>query len=368
MTVIGRECSEAASFVAAVIVAVSAAAPDDLGCCHGPRTPARFPRGGTVSDARGVVGSMGVDLVPVRLLLVCGSLQQRSANRSALDVARSVAVGLGAVADDFEGLGDIPAFNPDLGAEPASVAAWRAQVTAADAVLARRARVRGRPRRGDQERPRLAGGHGRAVPQAGRRAQRRHHRWPPRAAHARPDGDVAGGLRGGRAGHRLASHEDRRRRRRDGCGHAGRHRRGDTDAARGGDGAAERAGGESDALSWSRSASTSATSRPPPERRCRRNLRTTCRSGRARSWMWCRPAVPAPNLDKEEDDMTQYLLSVWHDDDYELDFSSDEAQRMVAQVDAFNAELQPPAPGCSPAACTRPPRPPSCAPPTARCR
>jgi hypothetical protein len=38
--------------------------------------------------------------------------------------------------------------------------------------------------------------------------------------------------------------------------------------------------------------------------------------------------------------MAQYLLSVWHDDNYDLDFESDDAQRMVAQVDAFNADLQ----------------------------
>jgi hypothetical protein len=38
--------------------------------------------------------------------------------------------------------------------------------------------------------------------------------------------------------------------------------------------------------------------------------------------------------------MTQYLLSVWHDEDYDLDFDGDEAQRVVAQVDGFNAELE----------------------------
>jgi hypothetical protein len=38
--------------------------------------------------------------------------------------------------------------------------------------------------------------------------------------------------------------------------------------------------------------------------------------------------------------MPQYLLSVWHDDDYELDFSSPEAQRQGAQVGEFNAELE----------------------------
>ena len=37
--------------------------------------------------------------------------------------------------------------------------------------------------------------------------------------------------------------------------------------------------------------------------------------------------------------MAQYLLSVWHDGDYEVDFSGDEAQRVVAQVGAFNDEL-----------------------------
>lgn len=38
--------------------------------------------------------------------------------------------------------------------------------------------------------------------------------------------------------------------------------------------------------------------------------------------------------------MSHYLLSVWHADSYELDFSSDEAQRRVAQVGQFNADLQ----------------------------
>ena len=39
--------------------------------------------------------------------------------------------------------------------------------------------------------------------------------------------------------------------------------------------------------------------------------------------------------------MPQYLLSVWHDDDYaDLDFSSPEMQRTVAQVSEFNASLE----------------------------
>jgi hypothetical protein len=38
--------------------------------------------------------------------------------------------------------------------------------------------------------------------------------------------------------------------------------------------------------------------------------------------------------------MTQYLLSVWHDDTYEVDFSTEEAQRLDAQVSAVNEEMQ----------------------------
>ena len=38
--------------------------------------------------------------------------------------------------------------------------------------------------------------------------------------------------------------------------------------------------------------------------------------------------------------MAQYLLSVWHDEDYEVEVSSDEAQRIGAQVGAVNDEMQ----------------------------
>ncbi len=39
--------------------------------------------------------------------------------------------------------------------------------------------------------------------------------------------------------------------------------------------------------------------------------------------------------------MTQYLLSVWHDDDYsDVDVESADVQRRFGQVDAFNADLQ----------------------------
>lgn len=38
--------------------------------------------------------------------------------------------------------------------------------------------------------------------------------------------------------------------------------------------------------------------------------------------------------------MAQYLISVWHDEDYEVDFTSDDAQRRVAQVGKFNEDLE----------------------------
>jgi hypothetical protein len=38
--------------------------------------------------------------------------------------------------------------------------------------------------------------------------------------------------------------------------------------------------------------------------------------------------------------MPQYLLSVWHDEDYAVDFSTPDAQQRMAQVAAFNDELQ----------------------------
>jgi hypothetical protein len=39
--------------------------------------------------------------------------------------------------------------------------------------------------------------------------------------------------------------------------------------------------------------------------------------------------------------MPQYLLSVWHDDDYgDIDFASDDMQRIGGQVGAFNEALE----------------------------
>jgi hypothetical protein len=37
--------------------------------------------------------------------------------------------------------------------------------------------------------------------------------------------------------------------------------------------------------------------------------------------------------------MAQYLMSVWHDETYEVDFDDPASQRMFAQVGAYNEEI-----------------------------
>ena len=37
--------------------------------------------------------------------------------------------------------------------------------------------------------------------------------------------------------------------------------------------------------------------------------------------------------------MSQYLMSVWHDDNYVVDFTGEEAQQAAARVGAYNEEL-----------------------------
>jgi hypothetical protein len=52
--------------------------------------------------------------------------------------------------------------------------------------------------------------------------------------------------------------------------------------------------------------------------------------------------VPAPAGSPSiqgDDDMAQYLLSVWHDEDFDLDELPDDFPRVAAQVGAFNDEL-----------------------------
>jgi chromate reductase len=72
----------------------------------------------------------------MRILAICGSLQARSANLSLLQAAAAAAPeGIEIVL--FEGLRDLPHFNPDLEANgvPSSVQAWRRALAESDAVL-----------------------------------------------------------------------------------------------------------------------------------------------------------------------------------------------------------------------------------------
>lgn len=74
----------------------------------------------------------------MRILAVSGSLQKKSGNLTLLERARTSAPpGVHVVL--FEGLGELPHFNPDVEATgeppPPSVAAWRRALAESDAVL-----------------------------------------------------------------------------------------------------------------------------------------------------------------------------------------------------------------------------------------
>ncbi|MET0578001.1 MAG: NAD(P)H-dependent oxidoreductase, partial [Ilumatobacteraceae bacterium] len=72
-----------------------------------------------------------------RVLTVCGSLQPRSANRAAIDVARRYLEAQPDVeVDDLTDLAGIPPLDPDPDHEAGpAVEQWRAQIAHADAVL-----------------------------------------------------------------------------------------------------------------------------------------------------------------------------------------------------------------------------------------
>ena len=71
-----------------------------------------------------------------RVLTLCGSLQQHSANDAVLEVARTRLGARGDILDDYRTLGDLPAFNADLVDAPGPVVDdWRQRVAVADAVL-----------------------------------------------------------------------------------------------------------------------------------------------------------------------------------------------------------------------------------------
>jgi len=72
----------------------------------------------------------------MRILTVCGSLQARSGNRELLRLAGTVGPP-GVEVVPFEGLRDLPLFDPDSedGEAPEPVQAWRRALAGADAVL-----------------------------------------------------------------------------------------------------------------------------------------------------------------------------------------------------------------------------------------
>jgi hypothetical protein len=109
----------------------------------------RFPRSDGMTS-----GPRGVGAVVVRVLLVCGSLQRRSANRAALDVVRASAIEHGATVEEFDALADIPAFDFTRQDEPIAAvtdlprssprpmpSSWRRPSTPAASLESRRTRI-----------------------------------------------------------------------------------------------------------------------------------------------------------------------------------------------------------------------------------
>ncbi len=72
----------------------------------------------------------------MRILAICGSLQKSSGNRALLDEAARRVPG-GVTVERYEGLAELPHFDPDLEANgtPPTVAGLRRALAASDAVL-----------------------------------------------------------------------------------------------------------------------------------------------------------------------------------------------------------------------------------------
>jgi chromate reductase, NAD(P)H dehydrogenase (quinone) len=70
----------------------------------------------------------------MRILAVCGSLNRQSSNLELLQTAKRVAPPHIEIVV-FDGLGQLPLFNPDLEEAPASVVAWRHALNDSQAVL-----------------------------------------------------------------------------------------------------------------------------------------------------------------------------------------------------------------------------------------
>ncbi|MFL5560084.1 MAG: NADPH-dependent FMN reductase, partial [Gemmatimonadaceae bacterium] len=72
----------------------------------------------------------------MRILAISGSLRASSSNRAVLEAVRELAPA-GVEVELYNGLADLPHFNPDDDVDPlpSAVAAWRAEIARADALL-----------------------------------------------------------------------------------------------------------------------------------------------------------------------------------------------------------------------------------------
>ena len=72
----------------------------------------------------------------VHIRAICGSLQAKSSNLTLLHTAAAAAPE-GVAISIFDGLRDLPHFNPDteVGGEPPAVRAWRKALAESDALL-----------------------------------------------------------------------------------------------------------------------------------------------------------------------------------------------------------------------------------------
>ena len=64
--------------------------------------------------------------------------------------------------------------------------------------------------------------------------------------------------------------------------------------------------------------------------------------------------------------MAQYMISVWHEDEYELNFTGPDAQRQIAQVEGFTQISLTLTPSYSPPDCSPDPLPRCCVPKVGR--
>lgn len=72
----------------------------------------------------------------IRLLGVCGSLRAASTNKALLEAAARL-VPSGMIIDHYDGLADLPHFNPDLdtATPPPAVAYWRGEIGISEGLL-----------------------------------------------------------------------------------------------------------------------------------------------------------------------------------------------------------------------------------------